>query len=227
MNRLAIGVLAGLMVLSACASLPGAQVNPAVAEATFVKQTLEAMPTLTLPPQNTAVIQPTATFTRTPSQTPTVTSTIGTTSPTVTSTAATGTAVTGTAMVTGTISATPTFTVTVTGTPPTPGQVTFTATDLMVPRFYGTQPPYIHYGRIKLVNQAKAQVYVSFQCKTPDGYNVIVEYPVGGSYFKVSVPAGRCIYVAWVGGRQFEGSFGLGRFEELTMTFKKQSVTIH
>jgi hypothetical protein len=96
----------------------------------------------------------------------------------------------------------------------------------MVTRVYGTQPPYIDYGRVELKNLSKTQVYISFQCTTPEGYYVIVEYPVGGSYIKVSVPAGRCAYVAWVGGREFTGEFGLGRFEELTITFKKDSVTI-
>jgi hypothetical protein len=223
MNRLAFATLAGILFVSACASLPGAQADPKAAAATFVQQTMEALPTLTLPATVKSVVQPTATLTRTPTRTPTVTTTAPTSSPTVTGTLP-GT-VTGTITPNGTETMTATFTMTVTGTLPTPGRVTATATDLMAPRYYGTQPPYVHFGKVKLVNQSKAQVYVSFQCTTPEGYSVIEEYPVGRT-FNVSVPAGRCIYVAWVGGRKFEGSFGLGRFEELIMTFKKTSVTI-
>jgi hypothetical protein len=95
----------------------------------------------------------------------------------------------------------------------------------LTPLAYGTQPPYIHYGRVHLVNQAKRDVYVSFQCTTPEGYFSVVEYPVYGK-ITVSVPSGRCEWVAWVGGRQFTGILGIGRFEEFTMTFKKDSVTI-
>ncbi len=215
MKRLAIGVLALSAALGACApnfaplSGPDAEATAAAANSVYVAQTMAALPTPTVLPTSTPVIS-----------TPSLTATPVTPTTTVTATAVTSSV---TVTVTGTINASATSTVT--GTPP-PGTVTITPTDPMVPRFYGTQPPYIHYGRIKLVNQSKSQVYVSFQCTTPEGYYVIVEYPVGGTV-KVSVPAGRCIYVAWVGGRQFEGSFGLGRFEELTMTFKKNSVNIH
>ncbi len=218
MNRLAIGVLAALLLLSACAPLLGPNVNPDDVAATFAQQTMQALPTLTLPPTNTAtavIAQPSATLT--PAKKPQTLNSPASLSPTVT----------GTITATGTITTPGTSTVTVTGTlPTTTGTITITPTDPMVPRFYGTQPPYVDFGKIKLVNQAKADVYVSFQCTTRDGYLVIVEYPVGGT-IKVNVPAGHCIYVAWVGGRKFEGSFSLGRFEELTMTFKKKSVTIH
>jgi len=232
MNRLAIALFAaltGMLLVSACGPLPSSQGDPAVAQATFVQQTMEALPTLTLPPTNTAV-PPTATLppTRTPTQTPTVTTTAATSTVTATgTTAASATATTtGAATSVGTGTAVATFTMTVTGTPPTQGPVTATTTGTLAARWYGTQPPNIDYGTIALVNTSKAQVYVSFQCTTPEGYSVIDEYPVGGSYMKVQIAAGRCVYVAWVGGRKFEGTFGLGRFEDLTMTFKKDSVTI-
>lgn len=231
MNRLAFGALILCVTLSACSL----NLSPAAGQngqaATFGAQTMAALPTLTLPPpadtatatiaavvHNTSTLPPaSATITASPTVTNTVTVTGTISSPTKT---VTGTITSPTSTVTGTL---PSPTNTVTGTPPTP---TITPTDLMIPRSYGTQPPYIDYGRIELRNQAKTQVYISFQCTTPEGYYVVVEYPVGGSYFKVSVPAGRCAYVAWVGGREFTGEFGLSRFEELIFTFKKQSITI-
>lgn len=230
MNRLAVGVLIVSLALAACT--PGlSPVSPQNAQATSVAlagtvaaQTVVALPTLTLPPTDTAA--PTATSTATSSPAPSPTNTAE--SPTATA-PVTGTLSSPTATVTGTISS-PTSTQT--GTPPSPtatvtgARSTVTPTDDMVPRFYGTQPPYIPYGRVRLINQAKAQVYISFQCTTnPGGYHVIVEYPVSGT-ITVSVPAGRCLYVAWVGGREFSAEFGLSRFEELTFTFKKDSITI-
>ena len=226
MNRLVPVVMVVALALAACVpglsqvSGPNAQSTAQSFAATVAGQTLAALPTQTSLPTNTA-LPPTATATAT-TRPPTNTATI-------TNTATTGTTtVTATLTVTGTI-ASPTNTVT--GTPPSPTNTvtgtppTATATDELIPRTYGTQPPYIHYGRVHLVNQAKADVYVSFQCTTPEGYLSIVEYPVYGT-ITVSVPAGRCEYVAWVGGRQFVGTVGVGRFEELTMTFKKDSVTI-
>jgi hypothetical protein len=76
-----------------------------------------------------------------------------------------------------------------------------------------------------LVNRAKAEVYVSLQCTTVDGYTTIIEYPVFGR-LKVSAPAGKYNYVAWVGGRQLIGSFSLSKGEELSITFNREKVTI-
>ena len=89
-----------------------------------------------------------------------------------------------------------------------------------------TQPPYIDYGKVKLVNQANADVYISFQCITPEGIESITETPVSGPK-TISVAAGHCYYVAWVGGRQFTGDFHLGKGEEMTFTFKKDKIIIH
>jgi hypothetical protein len=234
MNRAALGVLIFLLALSACT--PGLSPSASEAQATskaFVAtagaQTMAALPTLTMPPTNTPLPTQPPTQTNTSAPPPTATKPTSTASatqpPTVTGTppTATASATTGaTASPTKTATGTPpTATNTVTGTPPTA-----TATDLMVTRVYGTQPPYVDYGRVELRNLSKTDVYISFQCTTPDGQYVIVEYPVGGSYIKVSVPAGRCAYVAWVGGREFTGEFGLKPFEELIFTFKKDSVTI-
>ena len=244
-RRLAVNVLIVALILGACTpglspvSNQASQATSVAQARTEAAQTLALLPTLTMPPTNTAL----------PTQPPTQTSTATVAPPTATSTVAasatatlttgtpasatatipasatatatipttTGTLATATSTVTGTP---PTATKTATGTPPTP-----TATDLMVTRVYGTQPPYVEYGRIELVNQSKTQVYISFQCTTHDGYQVIEEYPVEGT-LKVSVAAGRCSYVAWIGGKQFTGEFGLKPFEELTFTFKKTGITI-
>jgi hypothetical protein len=98
-------------------------------------------------------------------------------------------------------------------------------TETLYPRFFGTLPPALPFGNVKLVNKAKVDVYVSLQCTTIDGYKTIIEYPVFGS-FSVSAPAGRYNYVAWVGGRQFQGSFRLSKGEDLSITFNKDKVTI-
>lgn len=219
MNRLAFVVLVAALALSACmpglspSSSAGSVATGQAAVSTYAAQTAAALPTLTLPPSNTPL--PTATATQVPPTNTRVPATA-----TVTKTPGTGTTtVTATLTVTGTITAAM-ATSTVTGTPPTATQ-----TPGLTPLAWGTQPPYIHYGRVHLVNQAKRDVYVSFQCTTPEGYFSIVEYPVYGR-ITVSVPAGRCEWVAWVGGRQFTGIVGISRWEELTMTFKKDSVTI-
>jgi hypothetical protein len=228
MNRLVFNVLVAALTLAAC--VPGLSQNSgagsvATSQAsilTVAAQTMAVLPTLTLPPTNTPL--PTATATLAPPTntkvpaTATVTKTAASGTNTATATlTSTGTPATSTSTVTGTL---PSPTNTVTGTPPTATQ-----TPGLTPLAWGTQPPYIHYGRVRLVNQAKRDVYISFQCTTPEGYLSIVEYPVYGT-ITVSVPAGRCEWVAWVGGRQFTGIVGISRWEELTMTFKKDSVTI-
>jgi hypothetical protein len=93
------------------------------------------------------------------------------------------------------------------------------------PRFYGTLPPAIPFGKVTLVNRAKVDVYVSLQCTTIDGQKTIIEYPVFGMR-EVSAPAGNYNYVAWVGGRQFLGSFRLDKGEDLTITFRKDKITL-
>lgn len=100
-----------------------------------------------------------------------------------------------------------------------------TATAESRPRFYGTLPPAIPYGEVTLSNRAKVDVYVSLQCTTIDGYKTVIEYPVSGS-FEISAPAGSYNYVAWVGGRQFLGSFRLSKDEDLAILFQKDKVTI-
>lgn len=116
-------------------------------------------------------------------------------------------------------------TATATGTLPTATAALATATVTLYPRFYGTLPPAVPFGEITLANKAKVDVYVSLQCTTIDGYKTIIEYPVFGS-FDISAPAGRYNYVAWVGGREFQGSFRLDKGEDLAITFNQDKITI-
>jgi len=232
MKRTAVCLLATALFLSACIpALPSLQQpadSPAVdlqatdaaLAATLAVETLNALPTPTLEPA-TDTPEQTATYTATVTNTATTTATETLTPDPNASATATGIVVTSTA-ITGTAF---TATVTVTGTPPTATKsATPTATETLYARFYGTLPPTIPYGKVKLVNKAKAEVYISMNCTTVDGYTTIVEYPVSGT-MRVSAPAGRYTYVAWVGGRQFQGWFGLGKGGEVEITFEKNKVT--
>lgn len=219
MKRTAVLVLAMALLLNACIpALPSLQQPEAPAvdvqatdqalAATLAVETLNALPTPTLEPA-TDTPEPTATDTEAPTATETATETL-TPDPNITATE-TVTDITATA--------------TITGTPPTATQFVATATETLYPRFFGTLPPAIPYGKVILVNRAKAEVYVSLHCSTVDGYTTIIEYPVYGR-MGVSAPAGQYTYVAWVGGRQFQGSFGLSKGEDILITFNKDKITI-
>lgn len=225
MHRLAPALAILVLALSACIpGLPGAaqgdteatmnaRVNASVAKTMASLPKATALPTQTL---ERSVISAASTTTPT-----------GTNPPSATSTATSGTS---TPTVTGTLSVTPTATATsgtptstVTGTPPT---ASITPTDLMVTREYGTQPPFIAYGKVKLINQAQTQVYISFQCITPEGIESITETPVTGTN-TISVAAGNCFYVAWVGGVEFTGNVHIEKNGLVTFTFKRSSIIIH
>jgi LysM repeat protein len=94
-----------------------------------------------------------------------------------------------------------------------------------VPLTYGTVPVNTPKGIIRLSNQAKAEVYVSFQGTTSDGFHIIKEYPVSGSK-TVKIPAARYSYVAWVGGKQFTGEFKLGASADISITFYIDRVVV-
>ena len=193
------------------ASVVNSQATDLVLAATLVVETLNALPTPTLEP-TTDTPEPTSTFTETATETATEPPT---------ETLVTGTPATAT--FTGTP---PTATSTVTGTPPTPTlSETPSPTETLYARFYGTLPPAIPYGKVKLVNKSKTEVYVSLHCTTVDGYTTIIEYPVEGS-MKVSAPAGSYTYVAWVGGKKFTGWFNLHKGKEKQITFEKNQVTV-
>ena len=100
-----------------------------------------------------------------------------------------------------------------------------TRTETPVSLSYGSVPAGTPYGKIKLSNKAKTEVYVSLQGTTRDGFHVINEYPVGGT-MEVKVPAGWYIYVAWVGGRKFEGQFKLGGGSDHSITFYRDRIVV-
>jgi hypothetical protein len=217
MKRTAVLVLTVAFLLSACipalpqlqqpnpTSAVDTQATDAAMAETHSVETLNALPTPTLEPATDTPI-PTATDTEVPTATETMTETT-----TETSAALTGTAFTSTA--------------TITGTPPTSTQSVATATETLHPRFFGTLPPAIPYGKVKLVNRSKAETYISLYCTTVDGYTTIIEYPVYGK-LRVSAPTGSYTYVAWVGGRQFQGAFRLGKSDEVEIIIGKGKITV-
>jgi hypothetical protein len=177
------------------------------------QQTLQALPTATARPSETPVVV-------TPSQTAiqaTATETVNPAFLTLTATLLAGTPTLGTeSAVTGTAQ---------TGAP-TDATVNSTATSgTPQPLFYGTLPPKLPYGTIDLFNKAQVDVYISMRCVTKDGYVTILEYPVKKN-FKVSAPAGKYTYIAWVGGRQFDGSFSMDNDGFITITFFKDRINV-
>ena len=88
---------------------------------------------------------------------------------------------------------------------------------------YGTYPDNTGKGKVKLVNKANADVYVSLQGTTKDGFEVINEYTVDGT-MNATVPNGWYIYVAWVGGEKYSGQFNLGGGR--TITFYSNKVVV-
>jgi len=88
----------------------------------------------------------------------------------------------------------------------------------LVERSYGSVPAGTPTGKVKLVNSANADVYVSLQGTTNDGAEVINEYPVEGT-MSVKVPTGWYTYVAWVGGQKFAGQFKLSGDSSQTIVF--------
>ncbi|NWF62886.1 MAG: hypothetical protein HXY38_01145 [Chloroflexi bacterium] len=93
------------------------------------------------------------------------------------------------------------------------------------PLFYGTLPPNLPYGTVEFFNKSHVDVYISLRCVTKDGYVTILEYPVKKN-FRVSAPAGKYTYVAWVGGRQFDGSFSMDKDGYITITFFTNRINV-
>lgn len=174
--------------------------------ATVAVQTVNALPTPTLIPA-THTVEPTEAPSITPSPTEAIALDL-----TDTLTPDPDSSITANLTMTGTLAATQDF-------------LHPTATETLHARFYGTLPPSIPYGKIKLVNQAKVEVYISMQCTTISGHHTILEYPVSGTK-KVSAPAGKYTYVAWVGGKQFQGYFGLGKGGDISIIIKKDKIFI-
>jgi hypothetical protein len=78
---------------------------------------------------------------------------------------------------------------------------------------------------LKLINRSKSEVYISLQVVTTDGQISILEYPVPRR-LEIQAPAGKYIYVAWVGGNKMSGHFSLGRGNEKTITIYKDRIAI-
>jgi hypothetical protein len=198
------------LILSACmmpaflqpATTPAPQVDLPASLTVVVQETLQALSTPTVMPSKPAVIvTPSATNTR-PPVTPTETQ-----NPILlTLTATLGTATVG-----------------VTPGPTTTG--TLPPTETLHPRHFGTMPPRLPSGNITLINRSKAEAYISLQCTTKEGYLTIIEYPVN-KMIKFKAPAGNYVYVAWVGGRQMTGVFGLSQLTDLTIKLYKDKIVI-
>jgi hypothetical protein len=220
-RRVFFVVLVLSVALSAC--LPGlSPISAGDSQATSVALahtqaalTLASLPTPTIQPSNT----PLPTFTNTPApsatQGPTQTAT---TAPETTGTASVAATSTLAGAGTGTISSnSATVTATVTGT------LTATFTPTPGPLLWGTVPPEVPFGFVKLVNLSNDMAYISFHCKLANGLTSYLEYPVYGTH-RVKIPAGPCHYVAWVKGQQFIGDVRIKNFEEYTFTFKPKKV---
>jgi hypothetical protein len=201
---------------------PISEVDLQLTAAVLSQQTLQAIPTNTSVPTETPVIV-TATNTEIP-----VTATETQNSALLTLTATLGTG-TGTAEnVTGTPGAGVIVgTLPFTGTPSATLSSFSTSTPTIDPQplSHGTLPPNLPFGFISIINKAKADAYISLRCVTKDGYVTILEYPVEGTV-NAKAPAGNYTYVAWVGGRQFTGSFNLPKEDDLTITLFKDRINV-
>jgi uncharacterized protein YceK len=219
-------LMMALTILSGCAPAPAATNPPGNApvsetdlEATAAvlsQQTLQALPTFTVPPSHTPVIS-TATLTETATQEAGIVS-----SSTRTLTLAASLAVTtGTGTPPSIPLASPAFTASPTINP----LISATLTTTAHPQHYGTMPPYLPSGQITLINKSKTEVYISLHCTTKDGFVSIIETPVNGTT-KVNGPAGKYTYVAWVGGRKIVGNFSLDKNGEIRLRIFKDHLEI-
>jgi hypothetical protein len=217
----ALVVLIGFGISACLPAFPTAQENATpISEAdlqgtaaVLSQQTLQALPTLTAPPSETAVIV-------TPTQTEALATPTETVNPVLLTLTATLLAGTPTA---GTTTATTETAATLAGTSAASNPTTSAGTPQ--PLFYGTLPPDLPSGTVNLFNKSQVEVYISLRCVTKEGYVTIIEYPVKKN-FHISAPAGSYTYVAWVGGRQFDGSFGLDEDGYITITFFKNRINV-
>lgn len=205
------------LTLNACIpALAGFQASPIPvseadlqATAAFLsQQTLQSLPSPSPAPSNTPLMM---TSTNTPTQaTPTFVETQNPLLLTLTATLGTGTVIAGTP---GTSTATP--------------NPAFSAmpTETLHAQHSGTMPPNLPSGQITLFNDSRAEVYISLQCTTKEGYVTIIEYPVGRKV-ETSAPAGSYVYVVWVGGNKIVGKFKLAATQDLTLKIFKDRVEI-
>lgn len=191
--------------------LPDIQATVAVQ----VEQTVQSLPTPTLAPSNTPLV---ITATSAPTQTQPPATSTATESPsllTLTATLGAGTVT----LTTGTVETLPA------SASPNPA-FSETPTGTSHYQYYGTMPPNLPSGYISLFNMSKVDAYISLQCTTSEGYTTIIEYPVGGSTISTSAPAGRYVYVAWVGGKKFSGNFKLGKLQDMKILMYKDRVEV-
>jgi len=200
---------------------PISEIDLQLTAAVLSQQTLQAIPSSTSVPSETPVIV-TATNTEIPA---TATETQNPFLLTLTATLGTGTVTAenildtpGAEIIVGTLP--------FTGTPSLVNPQTATATLEPIPLSYGTLPPNLPFGHVVLINKAKADAYISLRCVTKDGYVTIIEYPVKNTV-KTKAPAGAYTYVAWVGGRQFTGSFNLQKENDVTITLFKDRINVN
>ncbi len=227
MKKIFFLFIALCFILSACmpaelqseatGAAPLSEADVQLTVAAQVEQTLQSLPTPTLAPSNTPVVM---TSTSVPTQTQAL--------PTSTATATqnpillTLTATLGTGTVTLTVGTPGTLPFTATPNP----SLSLTPTGTSHYQYYGTMPPNLPSGKVKLINMSKADAYISLQCTTKDGYVTIIEYPLGGSIVSTSAPAGRYVYVAWVGGKKFDGNFKLDKSQDLKIILYKDRIEV-
>lgn len=226
MNKTPVMVVVLVMMLSGClpANLQPETINPTpiseadlqATAAILAQQTLQSLPTATIAPSDTPVVM-------------TVTETIVQNTPTETENPIllTLTATLGTGTVTANYESPVIGTLPFTITPSATANPVFSATPTQTaePQFYGTLPPKLPFGNIRLLNKAKADVYISLRCVTREGYVTILEYPVKSSV-EAKAPAGKYTYVAWVGGRQFTGAFSLSIGQDMVINIFKDNIGI-
>ena len=197
----------------AAAPTPLSNVDAQATVAISVQQTLQSLPTFTQAPSNTPVVM---TATSTPIQLP----------PSSTATqipiSSTLTTSPGTITVTVTHGATSTLPFTTTPSP----AVSVVPTETNHYQYYGTMPPDLPFGSISMLNLSKKEVYISLQCTTKDGYQTVIEYPLGGSRVGTNAPAGKYVYVISVGGKKSSGSFRLDKSQDLKITIYKDRIEI-
>ena len=223
MKRIILHIIVFGLSLSACLPAPSqpeaaspdpvSEADLQATAAVLSQQTLRALPTSTIPPSNTPVVNTISTSTATqdiPTETLNPVSLI----------------------FTATLTNQPGSMVTVTGTlpSPTPSQtinplISATLAGTAHPQHYGTMPPYLPSGQITLINRSKVEVYISLQCTTKDGNISILETPVNGTT-KLKAPAGKYTYVAWVGGRQLVGKFSLDKNGDVKIKIFKDRLEI-
>ncbi len=89
-----------------------------------------------------------------------------------------------------------------------------------------TLPANTRYGTFRLENRSKTGVSVSFHCTTRQGYQTVLEYDVYRTTI-VEAPLGDYVYVVYIGGHKYVGSFSYGQPSPLTITFYRDKVVIH